>query len=82
MQLSADILPGHRLPPARVGDRRSALIREAVKVYLTMARRRGSRSRFLEMTESLRDAFAGRADDGLEELIDRAVDRAREKHGG
>jgi Arc/MetJ-type ribon-helix-helix transcriptional regulator len=61
---------------------RSGLIREAVKLYLTMAGRRGTRPRFFEMTDSLRGAFEGRTDDDLERLIDRAVDHARDANAG
>jgi Arc/MetJ-type ribon-helix-helix transcriptional regulator len=55
---------------------RSALIREAVKLYFA-ARARRSRPRFFELTESLRQDFPNRSDEEVEQRIDRAVSRVR-----
>jgi len=60
---------------------RSALIREAVKLYLAKRRRAGRRP-FYEMTEALRETFAGRSEEDVEQRIDQAVSRVRERHGG
>ena len=55
---------------------RSALIREAVKLY--MALQAGTaRPRFFAMSEELRRELAGRSEQEIEQRIDRAVRRAR-----
>lgn len=58
---------------------RSALIREAVKLYMAV-HSGGSRPRFFELTEALRRGFAGMPEEELAERIDRAVARVRGRH--
>lgn len=60
---------------------RSALIREAVKLYIA-ARRGRSVPRFFEMTESLRRELADRSEEEIEQRIDRAVSRVRQEDAG
>lgn len=60
---------------------RSALIREAVKLYMAK-RRRANRHSFFEMTDSLRETFADRTEEDVEQRIDQAVSRVRGRHGG
>jgi hypothetical protein len=57
---------------------RSALIREAIKLY--MAKRR--RPRFFQMTDSLRQELTDRPGEEIEHRIDRAVSRVRAGNGG
>ncbi len=55
---------------------RSALIREALKVYMEV-RTRTAFPRFLRMADELRTSFEGLAEEDLEQRIDRAVAHAR-----
>ena len=60
---------------------RSALIREALKLYMA-ARRRGVPPRFFELTRSLRDRVGERSDEEIEDRIDQAVKHVRSRDGG
>jgi predicted transcriptional regulator len=55
---------------------RSALIREAVKLYMEW-RSTAPQDRFFSMTESLRRKFESLPDEDIEVRIDRAVTKAR-----
>jgi hypothetical protein len=59
---------------------RSALIREAIKLYMAHRRRR-EQLRFFEMSRSLREKLADRPDEEIEQRIDRAVSRVRGGNG-
>lgn len=73
----------HRLDHAAETEHlsRSAFIREAVKLYMSL-RTAGAEPRFFAMSEALRRRFDSVSEAELEARIDRAVERARESRGG
>lgn len=61
---------------------RSALIREAVELYIQDRRSMITQPGFVELSEALRQSFMGQPEEEIQQRIDQAVAGARELRGG